>query len=403
MIYNFDNVIERRNTGSVKWDKKEEVFQEREVLPMWVADMDFSSPQPIIEAIKQRADHGIFGYSTMHEGYYDAIIQWNQRRHRWAIEKDWITISPGVVPALNTIVKTFTEPGDKIIIQTPVYYPFTNAIVENGREVVLNTLQLKNGRYFMDFEDLRNQLDPGVKMIILCNPHNPGGSVWTKEELQELGEICVAHNILVVADEIHCDLVYADYKYTPFASICEAFAQNTICCTAPSKTFNLAGLQLSNIIIPNEGLRKKFLGAVSRTPLQLTNPFAIAATESGYKEGEEWLEQLLAYLQRNVAYLTDFIATHLKAITVIQPESTYLVWLDCRGLGLEPEQLEKLLIKKARVGFNQGYTFGPGGEGFVRVNIACPQSVLQEGLTRMVKAVQELEQTSQSLSGTQNN
>ncbi|REB08759.1 pyridoxal phosphate-dependent aminotransferase [Sporosarcina sp. BI001-red] len=403
MIYNFDNVIDRRNTGSVKWDKKDEVFQERDVLPMWVADMDFPSPQPIIEAIKQRADHGIFGYSTMHDGYYDAIIEWNQRRHQWSIEKDWITISPGVVPALNTIVKTFTEPGDKIIIQSPVYYPFTNAIVENGREVVLNRLQLENGRYYMDFEDLRNQLDPSVKMIILCNPHNPGGSVWTKGELQELGEICLAHNILVVSDEIHCDLVYTDYKYTPFASISEAFEQNTICCTAPSKTFNLAGLQLSNIIIPNEDLRQKFLDAVSRTPLQLTNPFAIAATESGYKRGDEWLEQLIAYLQQNVAYLTDYITTHLKAITVIQPESTYLVWLDCRGLGLEPEQLEELLIKKAKVGFNQGYTFGPGGEGFVRVNIACPQSVLKEGLTRMDKAFQELEHTSQSLSGTQNN
>ncbi|MFT4412859.1 MalY/PatB family protein [Fredinandcohnia humi] len=390
MKYDFNEPIDRLQTGSVKWDEVENLFGDKDILPMWVADMDFKAPQPVINALRNRVDHGIFGYTTRTDSYYEAIIGWMKRRHNWSIEKEWICYSPGVVPALSIIVQTFTNPGDKIIVQPPVYYPFMSVIEQNGREILRNPLIEVNGRYQMDFEDLRQKLDPSVKMIILSSPHNPVGRVWTKEELVTLGEICAEHNILVISDEIHFDLVYKEYVHIPYASISKEFAQNSIVCTAPSKTFNLAGMQTSNIIIPNKTHRDRFKKAVENLAIGLTSTFGVTALISAYEEGDEWLDQLLEYLKGNLEFLNEFIESSIPEVKVIQPEATYLVWLDCRALGIDAKELEKLNRKQAKVAFDEGYIFGQEGAGFTRINIACPRSILEEGLTRFSNAIKSL-------------
>jgi len=357
---------------------------------MWVADMDFKVPEPVIEAVKQRAEHGIFGYTARNDSYYEAITGWMERRHNWKVDKDWICHAPGVVPALGMIVRTFTKPGDKIIIQPPVYYPFTNVVEKNERIIVPNPLKYENGKYVMDFEDLENKIDPDVKMIIISSPHNPVGRVWTKEELAQLGEICLKNNILVVSDEIHFDLILKGHTHTPFAAISEEFAQNSIVCTAPSKTFNLAGLQTSNIIIPNKTLRDQFTNTIESLFIGMTNTFGLVATESAYRYGDEWLDQLLEYLQQNVEFLTEYINQHIPELKVVPLEGTYLVWIDCRELGLDAKELEHLMQKEAKVALDEGYIFGKSGEGFTRINIACPQSTLEEGLRRIEKAVKSI-------------
>ncbi|MFM1654547.1 MalY/PatB family protein [Brevibacillus sp. B_LB10_24] len=389
MRYDFDKQINRFQTASEKWDQLEEHFGDKDLLPMWVADMDFASPEPVIEAIKQRAEHGIFGYTVISDEYLDAVVNWMQVRHDWAIQKDWVCHSPGVVPALHFIVQSFTQPGDKVMFQPPVYYPFSKVIANNGREIVYNPLKYENGRYQMDLDDLRKKI-AGVKLLILCSPHNPVGRVWTKEELAELGRICLEHNVLVVSDEIHFDLVLSGHTHTPFAAISEEFAQNAIICTAPSKTFNLAGLQISNIIIPNQKLRKVFADTVDKHFLGLPGTFGLVAAESAYRHGGEWLDQLLAYLEQNLDFLTAYLQQNLPELKVIKPEGTYLVWVDCRGLGLSLKELEQFMLQKAKVAFNQGYVFGPGGEGFIRINIACPRSLLEEGLSRVSAAMRSL-------------
>lgn len=390
MKYNFDEEINRFNTSSVKWDEVDTIFNGENLLPMWVADMDFKVPEPVIEAIKQRAEHGIFGYTARNDSYYEAIINWMQRRHNWKVEKDWICHAPGVVPALGMIVRTFTKPGDKIIIQSPVYYPFTNVVEKNERVIVQNPLKYEDGKYVMDFEDLESKFDHDVKMIIISSPHNPVGRVWTKEELTQLGDICLKHNILVVSDEIHFDLILKGHSHTPFASISEEFAQNSIICTAPSKTFNLAGLQTSNIIIPNKNIREKFTNTLESLFIGMTSTFGLVATESAYRYGDEWLDQLLVYLQKNLEFLTDYINRNIPELKVIPTEGTYLVWIDCRELGLEAKELEHLMQKEARVALDEGYIFGKSGEGFTRMNIACPRSILEEGLKRIEKAVKSV-------------
>ncbi|MEK5393312.1 MalY/PatB family protein [Margalitia sp. FSL K6-0131] len=390
MKYNFDEEINRFNTSSVKWDEVDTIFNGENLLPMWVADMDFKVPEPVIEAIKQRAEHGIFGYTARNDSYYEAIINWMQRRHNWKVEKDWICHAPGVVPALGMIVRTFTKPGDKIIIQSPVYYPFTNVVEKNERVIVQNPLKYEDGKYVMDFEDLESKIDHDVKMIIISSPHNPVGRVWKKEELTQLGDICLKHNILVVSDEIHFDLILKGHSHTPFASISEEFAQNSIICTAPSKTFNLAGLQTSNIIIPNKNIREKFTNTLESLFIGMTSTFGLVATESAYRYGDEWLDQLLVYLQKNLEFLTDYINQNIPELKVIPTEGTYLVWIDCRELGLEAKELEHLMQKEARVALDEGYIFGKSGEGFTRMNIACPRSILEEGLKRIEKAVKSV-------------
>ncbi|WP_411503282.1 MalY/PatB family protein [Brevibacillus centrosporus] len=387
MRYDFDKVINRLNTASVKWDEVDRIFGDKDLLPLWVADMDFQVPAPVTDALRARVEHGIFGYTERPESYYEAVIGWMERRHQWSVQKEWICHCPGVVPALSYLVQVFTQPGDKVIIQPPVYHPFTSVVADNGREVVHNPLKYEQGRYFMDFEDLRQKMDPSVKLLILCNPHNPGGRVWTKEELTELGNICLENNVMVISDEIHGDLILKGHKHIPFAAISEEFAQNSIICTAPSKTFNMAGMQTSNIIIPNQEYREAFQKMMSTLVLRMTNTFGVVATEAAYRHGDEWLDQLLVYLQGNLDFLTEYIETHIKGIKVIQPEGTYLVWLDCRELGMDTKGLQEFMGKQAKVAVNQGHVFGPGGEQFIRLNMACPRSLIEEGLERIAKAV----------------
>lgn len=393
MKYNFDEVIERTKCHSVKWDELETTFGDipKDVLPMWIADMEFRSPQPVIEAIKKANEHGIYGYTSRPLSYYQAIIDWMEKRHNWKIKKDWIAYSPGVVPALSFIIRAFCQAGDKVVVQPPVYYPFFRVIENNGCHVVNNPLKLSNKKYFIDWEDLERKVDdPRVRLLILCNPHNPVGRVWQKEELIILGEICLKHNIIVVSDEIHADILFKGYKHIPFASISPAFAHNSITCTAPSKTFNLAGLQTSTIIIPNKKYYKIYENILDSLALNENNVFGLVALEAAYRYGEEWLEQLLSYLNENLEFLMKYFKEGIPKIKVIKPEGSYLVWLDCRQLGLNAKDLNNFMIKKAGVALDDGYWFGTEGKGFMRINIDCPRSFLEEGLGRIEKAVNSL-------------
>ncbi|MDF2681358.1 MAG: cystathionine beta-lyase [Brevibacillus sp.] len=387
MKYDFDQVINRVNTACEKWDDLQNRFGVSDAIPMWVADMDFKSPPAVIEALRQRVEHGIYGYTYRPDSYSEAIVDWVERRHDWSIDRKWIAHSPGVLAALSVIIHSFSQHGDKVIIQTPVYHPFSRIIQSLGREVVNNPLKLENGRYTIDFADLEAKIDSGVKILVLCNPHNPVGRVWTQEELAMLGQICIKNNILVISDEIHCDLVYKGHKHIPFASISEEFADHSITCIAPSKTFNVAGLQTSCIIIPNEKLRDIFNQSINSLNIGSPNMFGIIAGEIAYQYGEEWLEQVIDYLQGNLDFLVRYFQENIPQIKVIQPESTYLVWLDCRELALATEKIDKFMLNKARVAMNEGYIFGEDGIGFMRMNIACPRSILERSLRQIEEAV----------------
>lgn len=393
MKYNFDEIIDRTKHHSVKWDELETIFgaDSQDVLPMWIADMEFRSSKPIIEAINKAVEHGIYGYTSRTDSYSQAIIDWMGKRHNWKIKKGWLAFSPGVVPALSLIIRAFCQPGDKVVVQPPVYYPFFRVIENNGCHIANNPLKLSNKKYFMDYEDLERKIDdPRVKLLILCSPHNPVGRVWQKEELIILGEICLKHNIIVVSDEIHADILFEGYKHTPFASISPAFAHNSITCTAPSKTFNLAGLQTSSLIIPNKKYYKIYENILNSLALDENNVFGLVALEAAYRDGEEWLEQLLSYLNENLDFLMKYFKERIPKIEVIKPEGTYLVWLDCQQLGLNSKDLNNFMIKKAKVALDDGYWFGIEGRGFMRINIASPRSFLEEGLERIERAVNSL-------------
>ncbi len=392
MMNVFDERINRFDTHSVKWDHTEAIFEKEDLLPMWVADMDFRAPQPVIDALTTRIQHGIFGYSMPTENTKSAIQGWLNRRHNWSIQQDWIVFTPGVVPALSAAVNTYTEKGEKVVIQSPVYYPFRDMVEKSEREVVDNPLVRRNGKYEMDFHDLELKLaDPEVKMLLLCNPHNPVGRVWRKEELMKLAELCFAHNVLIVSDDIHFDLIFKGYQHTLISSLSNEIAANTITCIAPSKTFNLAGMQLSTIIIPDEEKREKFNAYMGKLGLFAPSPFGITAVEAAYNHGEEWLDELMDYLQGNLSYLTKFIDERLPQIDVIEPEGTYLVWLDFNKLDMSHEELEQFVQDEARLALDEGYIFGESGKGFERINIACPRLVLQEGLERLEKAIKAKE------------
>jgi cysteine-S-conjugate beta-lyase len=387
-VYDFNAVIERRGTASVKWDLADRLFGGQNLLPLWVADMDFASPQPVIEALAERVRHGVFGYSACMDGYYAAATAWMRERHGWQLQRDWLVFCPGVVPALNMAVQAFTRPGGGVIIQQPVYYPFMRSILANGRRIVNNPLRLAAGRYEMDFDDLaRKARDPDATLMILCSPHNPVGRVWTQAELKLLGTICCENKITVVADEIHADLVLPGYRHSPFAAISDDFLQASVTCTSPSKTFNLAGLHTSHAIIADPEKRHAFTNALVHSGMQWPNAFGTVAHEAAYRSGEPWLAQLLAYLQGNLEHLKAFIAEHLPQVQVIEPEATYLVWLDCRELGLDWRGLKALMQQEACVALDEGYIFGDEGRGFERINIACPRSILKECLQRMAQAV----------------
>ena len=383
---NFDNIIDRKNTHCIKWDSLERIYGEKDLLPLWVADMDFPAPREVTEAILERAKHPIYGYTETSDDYYKSIINWNKKRYNYDIEKEWLFHSPGVVPGINWLIQSFTEIGDKIIIQEPVYHPFKQGIINNGRIPVINELTFEEGYYQMNLSNLEEVIDEKTKLLILCNPHNPVGRVWTKEELIALGELCLKHGITVISDEIHGDLVYKDYKHIPFASISEDFADISITCSAPTKTFNLAGLQCSNIIIKNPNLRKKLAEYLDKLHLQGPTPLSLVGVEAAYKHGEQWLEELLEYLEDNVRLTMDFIKENLPSVKVIKPQGTYLVWLDFRGTGLNREEINERLLKKAKVALNDGYMFGETGYGFQRMNIACPRSILEKALMKIASA-----------------
>ena len=391
--YDFDTIIDRNNTNSIKWDYCERYLSCKDLWPMWVADMDFRVPDEITDAMQRVLDRGIFGYSGVPQSYYDVVIAWMQKRHNWQVNKEWIAFSPGVIPAIHLLVQAFSSPGDQVILQTPVYYPFFDAVKCNGREVLDNPLRLEKGQYYMDLADLESKISTRTKMVILCNPQNPVSRVWKEEELRRLGELCLKHNILVIADEIHGDIVYSGFRHIPFASLSQEFANNCVVCTAASKTFNLPGLQTSNIIIPNPELKKRFTEKLRACGLQSPNMFGIAATEAAYLYGEPWLTQLLEYLEGNINFLIDYAAGNIPGLKVIQPQGTYLAWLDFRGCGIPQERLINFAREEAKVGLEPGFIFGCKEQGFERMNMACPRSTLAEGLSRIAKAVKALQFT----------
>ncbi len=388
--YNFDEIIDRRATDSVKWATGA-VFNQEDAIPMWVADMDFRAPQPVIDAIVERARQGIFGYPLRSDAYNQAIVSWFGRRHGWQIEPGWIEPNPGVVTAFTVAVLSYTQPGDRIIVQPPVYFPFFSVVKNNGRHLIENRLKVENGSYVMDYEALEGQLkDPRARMLVLCSPHNPVGRVWTAEELRTMAELCVRHNVVLVSDEIHCDLVFPGHKHVPTASLSPEIAQITVTLASPSKTFNLAGLSSSFAIIPNPELHKRYTITTESVHVGGISIFGLLGVETAYTAGEEWLDQLLPYLNNNLDTLQSFVEQRLPRLKLYRPEGTYLAWLDCRGLGLEPSALRYFILKNAGLGLNDGGAFGAGGEGFQRMNVACRHALLQQALEQLEAAVKAL-------------
>ncbi len=390
MSWNFDEPASREGTNCIKYDRREETFGEKGVIPMWVADMDFNSPDFVIKALQNRVNHEIFGYSYRPPEYFTSIISWIEKRHNWKVEKEWICFSPGIVPALNLCTLAFTEPGDSIIVQPPVYFPFFSAVESHGRILIHNRLKESSGKWEMDTDSLINAIDAKTKMIIISNPHNPIGRVWNPEELTRLAKICLDNNILILSDEIHCDLVLPGFIHTPIASLSEKIADNTITFIAPSKTFNLAGLSTSSVIISNQSLRKSFNRIVENLHIGNGNIFGTVASISAYSHGHEWLDALLDYIDHNIDFVGDYCRKMIPEIIPVQPEATYMIWLDCRKLGMTGKELQNFFIKRAGVGMNEGSTFGPGGEGFMRMNVATTHQ-------RVMKAMEQIENAVSSL------
>mgnify|MGYP005843626737 CR=1 FL=1 len=395
---NLDAEIDRANTQSVKWGLRvehgfpprfeltERFFGPNRDLPLWVADMDFQCPPAILTALRQRVDHGIFGYTIRDDAFHDAVIHWMRTRQSWQVRREWIVGTPGVVPALHMLVRTFVQPGQKVLVQTPVYHPFFSAIAKNGAVQVNSPLREINGGYEMDFDDLAAKLaDPDLTLAILCHPHNPVGRVWTRTELTRFAELCRNHNVLVVADEIHGDLIMPGVEFTPYGALPEEFVQRAIICTAPSKTFNLAGLHTSNIIIPDAELRGRFMQTLDSLGLFGANTFGVVATTAGYTGGADWLDAVIAYIAENYATLTRRLAAELPGVRVFPLQGTYLAWLDFRAFGQPSSELEARLLDHGGVYLEDGSIFGPEGDGFLRMNLACPRGLLNEAITRIVQ------------------
>lgn len=387
MKYNFDEIVERQGSDCIKWDSRQNVFGNSNVLPMWVADMDFRSPDFIISAIKERLNHQILGYTYRPDSYFNAIIGWVKRRNGWSIKKEWVCHSPGVVPGLNVAVWAFTKPGDKILIQTPVYPPFFDAVLNNGRTLVESPLTAATDRFEIDFEDLDRKLK-GVKMFILSNPHNPVGRVLTISELHQIGMLCVKHNVVLVSDEIHSDIIIKPNRHIHIADLDPRFAELCITFLAPSKTFNLAGLSTAYAVISNPSLRNIYLKTLEKElHLGMSNIAGIIGLEAAYTHGDEWLDQMVGYIKGNIEHLDAELAKHLPKIKLYKPEGTYLAWMDFNALGLTDEELDKKLIFEAEVGLNKGITFGTNGAGFRRINLACPRTYVTEAVKRLAKVL----------------
>ena len=387
MNYNFDEIIDRSNTNCEKYDSRLKIFGNADVIPFWVADTDFKTPDFIVNAVKKRAEHEVYGYPVKPDSFYSAIEGWLFRRHQWKVKRDWILYCPNVVIGLASVVLSMTKVGDKIVVQPPVYFPFFQVIEGNGRIVVENPLKEVNGRYHFDFEDLKSKVDGDTKMLLLCNPHNPGGMVWKKNELEELGRICLQHNIVVVSDEIHSDLVFSSHKHLPFSSISEAFAENSITTMSASKTFNIAGLSSAFLVIPNKKLRLLYQKFMQATHISSGNFFGLVATEAAYQYGDEWLNQLLSYLEDNFRLVQSYLSEHLPKLKVMKPEGTFLIWIDLSDLSISSKLAYEKMVDEG-VGLSPGFLFGTGGKQFVRLNMGCPRSVLVKGLEKMKKALE---------------
>ncbi len=388
-IYNFDEVIERSNTASVKYDLRKMFFGTEEVIPMWVADMDFKTPPFILDSIKERAEHHVLGYSFRPPEYYNAIVNWLQRHHNWIIKSEWICFSPGIVPALNLAVLAFTKPGDRIIVQPPVYFPFFSAVSSNNRVLSYNQLQMVTDRYQMDYKGLEKLCMKGAAMIIISNPHNPGGNAWREDELEHLADICLKYDVLMVSDEIHADLVNVGYKHTVLASLSNAIAKKTITMTSASKTFNLAALSTASVIISDNKLRKTFNNVVQNLHIDMGNVFGTLATIAAYNQGDKWLEQLIQYIDGNINILDQTLKSDIPEIKMIRPEATYMAWLDCSMLDMDDKALNNFFIKEAGLGLNPGIQFGKGGSSYMRTNLACPKSILEKALGQLKTALEK--------------
>lgn len=382
--FDFDHEIDREGSHSVKYDGRQGMFGKSDVIPVWVADMDFATPPAVTRALAQRAAHPIYGYTLFPDSLYDSLIDWMLRRHGWTIQRDWIVMCPGVVPSLNAAVMAFTQPGESVIIQPPVYFPFFSAVTQTGRKLIPNPLQLENGRYTIDFDHLE-QCAKNARLLLLCSPHNPVGRVWNSDELERLLAIAAKHDVVVFSDEIHADLIYPGHQHHAIATL----PQNTgkiITAVAPSKTFNIPGLNLSTLIIPDKSIRNSIMQVFNNMHVSTSNPFSITAFETAYREGEAWLDELLIYLRDTRDSVTAFLATHLPEIKIIQPEGTYLLWLDCRALDMTDAQLKHFFIHEAGVGMSPGILFGNEGSGFMRLNIGAPRRTILSVLEHIREA-----------------
>lgn len=390
-MFNFDTIVDRKNTSSVKYEEMGLKFGSNDLLPFWVADMDFMCPEFMVDCLVDRAKHGVFGYTKRMPEFYDAIVKWLKTRHELEVSKEELEYGPGVVFLLNMMIRKFTKENDKVIIQTPVYYPFKAVVEGNNRVVSDNTLVFSDGKYGMDFEDLEKKAsEPDCTMMILCSPHNPVGRVWTKEELQKVGEICLANNVVLVSDEIHFDLVYKGYKHISMLNVDEKFNDNVIVCTAPSKTFNIAGLHSAFCVIKDQEKMNAYRSELGLLDLNRSNAFSREITQKVYECGAEYVDEMVAYLEENMNYVYDFITENIKGIKPYKMQATYLMWMDCTGLGLSTEKIDELFFEKAKIALDSGHWFGDAGEGFMRINIACPRAILKEGLERLKEAVESL-------------
>lgn len=388
MSYNFDIVHNRKNTNSLKYDFAAQRGKSEDLLPLWVADMDFRVPDEVVRALNAKAEHGIFGYSEPDGSYFDALYGWFNARHGWETDRNKFVLTCGVVFSICTLIRALTDAGDAVLICQPVYYPFASAVRDNGRKLVVSELVNENGVYRVDYEDFERKIcDNGVKMFILCNPHNPVGRVWSREELERMGDICLKHGVFVVSDEIHSDFVYANNRHTVFSTVKKQFADRCAVCTAPTKTFNLAGLHIANTYIHNDAVRRKFIKELDRQGYSQPNVMGLVACQAAYVHGAAWLDELKAYLEENLRLVREYVAVNLKNISLVEPQGTYLLWLDCRALGLSDRELSRLFEDKAKLWVDDGTVFGKGGSGFERINIACPRQVLLCALQRLQRAL----------------
>ncbi|MCU0472127.1 MAG: PatB family C-S lyase [Bacteroidales bacterium] len=390
MHWNFDEEVIREGTDCIKYDLREEIFGKKDVIPMWVADMDFRTPGFIVDKLRNRLSHEIFGYSFRPPEYFSSIISWLKARHDWQLEKEWICFCPGIVPALNLCTLAFTRPGESIIVQPPVYFPFFSAVESHGRNLVYNHLIEENGRWTMDFDSLAASVNENTKMIIISNPHNPVGRVWSPEELEKLADICLKNSILILSDEIHNDLVLPGFSHSTVAKISDRVAEITVTCIAPSKTFNLAGLGTSSVIISNPVLRKYFNKKVENLHIGNSNIFGTIASIAAYSEGYDWLDELMIYISQNADLVMEYCRELIPEIVPVRPEATYMIWLDCRKFEMPGKELQKFFIEKCGAGMNEGSTFGPGGEGFMRMNLGTTRQTITRALEQIEKAVAAL-------------